>query len=125
MQPCRIDNLAPSNFYNVQAAQSRILQFENLLHQLGDEAVCPIYKYLQARNRLPPAWQPLQSSVALLTSNKANDANGSTKGDGQTQLRGIDRHDRVFGNVWRKRRLNALLLAWLSRLHGFFFVVSG
>jgi len=86
MQPCRIDNLAPSNFYNVQAAQSRILQFENLLHQLGDEAVCPIYKYLQARNRLPPAWQPLQSSVALLVSNKANDANGAAKGDADFQI---------------------------------------
>ena len=58
MQPCSIECLFPDNFYNVQAAQQRMLQFENLLRNLGDPQVCLVWKYLKQRHALPEAWEP-------------------------------------------------------------------
>jgi len=79
-QPCSIESLAPSQFHNAEAAFQRMDHFENLLNNLGEPHVCPIWKYLNERNALPEAWLEKEST----------DAKGETMNVGASSAAAMD-----------------------------------
>lgn len=92
-QPCSIDSLAPSQFHNAEAAFQRMDNFENLLNNLGEPHVCPIWKYLDERNALPQAW--LEKEPMVEKDETPNAGASSAVADDQ----GLDGFDGGYGGI--------------------------